>query len=557
MRLWPRAYTRVTTSCISAPASPTRACGQFVLQWQACLRTQRRQFVDAVQFTDTMECTKLEGKQGLPMMQLIPQPVSARTTGELFTVTPATTIVVAPDTPELRRIAEHLATALRASAGCLLPVGSAPGAVGNSITLALSTGEGYTAGSGPEGYTLSITPAAVQITADRPAGLFYGVQTLRQLVPPAAAGQPLTLPGCEIVDAPRFGWRGMMLDVARHFFAVADVKRLIDLLAFYKLNRLHLHLSDDQGWRIEIRSWPRLTEVGGQTAVNNEGGGFYTQAEYAELVNYAADRCITIVPEIDLPGHTNAALAAYAELNCDGQARPPFTGIEVGFSSLCVDKELTYRFLDDVLGELAALTPGPYIHIGGDEAMATPPDAYRRFMERVQPLVHKHGKQIIGWEELGQARLLPGTLVQHWNTNPAQARHADQAVAQGAKVIMSPADRVYIDMKYDKQTPLGLQWAAYIEVRDAYDWDPATLMPGVGEDAIVGVEAPMWAETLKTLADIEYMAFPRLPGVAEIGWSPAGGRTWEEYRRRLAAHAAHWQAMGINFYRSPQIDWQD
>jgi hexosaminidase len=346
-----------------------------------------------------------------------------------------------------------------------------------------------------------------------------------------------------------------MLDVARHFFGVEDVKHYIELLAMYKLNVLHLHLADDQGWRIEIKSWPQLALVGGSTAVYGEGGGYYTQAQYTELVAYAAERFITIVPEIDLPGHTSAALASYAELNCDGEPQPLYTGTNVGFSSLCIDKEITYEFLDDVLRELAEMTPGPYIHIGGDEAMATPADAYLRFMQRVQPIVQKYGKQVVGWEELGQAPLQPGTLVQQWNTDPSRTVHTLQAVEQGAKVIVSPASRTYLDMKYTAGTALGLQWAGLAEVRDAYDWEPTCYMDGVGEAQVAGVEAPLWSETLRTLDEIEYMVLPRLSGIAEIGWSPRDGRSWEEYRTRLAAQAAYWQALELNFYRSPQVTW--
>ena len=208
-----------------------------------------------------------------------------------------------------------------------------------------------------------------------------------------------------------------------------------------------------------------------------------------------------------------------------------------------------------MLGELAALTPGPYLHIGGDEAHSTPPVDFVRFMDRVQPLVAKHGKQIVGWEELGQATLLPGTLVQQWNSDPARIAPTLQAVAQGAKVIVSPANRTYLDMQYDEQTPLGLHWAGYVEVRDAYDWDPGSFLNGLTETDIAGVEAPLWAETLRTIDEVEWMAFPRLPGIAEIGWSPQTARRWEEYRTRLAAHTALWAAHDIQFYRSPQVDW--
>jgi hexosaminidase len=478
----------------------------------------------------------------------------------VFRLGPALAIAVSPDTPALRAVAELLAGALRGATDYVVPIAGITTRRPGEITLQLDPTRAAGQG-GEEGYRLAITPDAVHITAAAPAGLFYAVQTLRQLLPPFSAmrGEDggLALPSGVVEDGPRFGWRGAMLDVARHFFGVADIKRYIDLLALYKLNRLHLHLTDDQGWRIEIKAWPRLTEIGGSTSVNNDGGGFYTQAEYAEIVAYAAAHFITVVPEIDMPSHTNAALASYAELNCDGVARPLYTGIEVGFSSLCVDKELTYQFLDDVLGELAALTPGPYLHIGGDEAHSTPPADYDRIMRRVQPLVAKHGKRVVAWEEIGQVELLPGALVQQWNIDAARMAPTLQAVAQGAQVIVSPASRTYLDMKYTAETPIGLQWAALVEVRDAYDWDPAAHLAGVEEANIAGVEAPMWAETLRTLHDVLYLAFPRLPGIAEIGWSPREERGWDEYRARLAAHAAGWAAQGIPYYRSPQVDWQE
>ena len=198
-----------------------------------------------------------------------------------------------------------------------------------------------------------------------------------------------------------------MLDVARHFLSVDEVKRYVDLMAIHKLNRLHLHLADDQGWRIEIGSWPNLAAHGGSTEVGGGAGGFYTHAQYSELVRYAAERFITIVPEIDMPGHTNAALASYAELNCDGVAPPLYTGIEVGFSALCVDKEITYTFIDDVVREIAAITPGPWFHIGGDEVKTLAPERYARFIERVQTIVQSHGKQMIGWDEIAAADAAP------------------------------------------------------------------------------------------------------------------------------------------------------
>jgi hexosaminidase len=337
--------------------------------------------------------------------------------------------------------------------------------------------------------------------------------------------------------------------VARHFFGVADVKRCIDLAAMYKMNRFHLHLTDDQGWRIQIDSWPELARKGGSTAVNHDPGGYYTKADYAEIVDYAAHRFVTIVPEIDMPAHCNAALACYPELNKDGVAPDLYTGIEVGFCTFEADKEITYQFIDDVIGELAAMTPGPYIHIGGDEAHSTPPEVYPGFIERVQQIVEKHGKQMVGWEEIGRVQLLPSSIAQAWKDNSVL-----KAVEQGAKAILSPAYLAYLDMQYDDTCPLGLSWAGFVEVDASYSWEPGELIEGLAEESILGVEACLWSETLLTMADIEYMAFPRLPGLAEKGWSPAG-QDWEEYRLRLAAHAARLAALGIHFYHSPVVDW--
>jgi hexosaminidase len=380
---------------------------------------------------------------------------------------------------------------------------------------------------------------------------------VRQLLPAAIeAGTrqpgPWRIALGTIHDRPRFAWRGAMLDVARHFHGVSEVKRLIDLMALYKLNRLHLHLSDDQGWRIAIRSWPRLTRVGGRTAVGGGPGGYYTQRDYRAIVAYARARFVDVVPEIDMPGHVNAALASYGTLACDGKARPPYTGIEVGFSSLCISKPLTYRFVDDVVRELAALTPGLYVHVGGDEAHSTTPADYLAFMERVETIVRSHGKRMLGWEEVAKSALHRTSVAQHWH-DPSLAR---RAVAQGAKVVMSPAPKAYLDMKYVASSPIGLTWAGYTSVRDAYTWDPATQAPGVRERDILGVEAPLWTETAVTRAEVDYLMFPRLLGHAEIAWSPAAGRTWQRYRWRLAAHGPRLRALGVGFFASPEVPWR-
>ncbi|MEO8360721.1 MAG: family 20 glycosylhydrolase [Vicinamibacteria bacterium] len=486
---------------------------------------------------------------------LVPLPVSVTwIDGPGFTVTPASAIIVPPNDLRAALVGAFLSdwmTPIGSSGPAVLPTSSSDRASAIVLSLDPSSGNGF------EGYTLSVNTAGVRITATSAAGLFYGAQTLRQLLPPylehkAARPRPIVIPAVEIADRPRFEWRGAMLDVARHFFGPSDIERYLDLMALHKLNRLHLHLSDDQGFRIEIKSWPNLTAVGGRTQVGGGRGGFFTQAEYAEIVAYARDRFIDIIPEIDLPGHTNAALASYAELNCDKIAPAAYTDIRVGFSSLCVADELTYTFIDDVVREIAALTPGPYFHVGGDEARKLTAAEYESFINRVQDIVESHGKKMIGWDEVAMATLHPTSVIQHWRPGTKLA----QTAASGVRLIMSPGNRTYLDMQYDPATLLGLSWAGRVEVSDAYGWDPATLMEGVGESAVMGVEGPLWSETLSTMRDVETMAYPRLAVLAEVGWTPQSQRGWEDFRLRLGAQGPRWQALGINFYRSPQIPWR-
>jgi len=495
------------------------------------------------------------GTPSISMHSIIPAPATFRQTGpDAFAITPATAVLISGGDDRVTWIARQLAllvTNIDAPAAVRVETGAARDA---AIHLSLAASAEVV---GDEGYELTVTPQRVTLAANQPAGLFYGVQTLRHLLPPsveyeAARGRTLALPAVHIVDRPRFPWRGAMLDVARHFFGVQDVKRYIDLIAMLKMNRLHLHLADDQGWRIEIKSWPNLTKHGGSTEVGGGPGGFYTQEQFADIVAYARARFITIVPEIDMPGHTNAALSSYSGLNCDGKAPPPYTGIEVGFSALCVDNDVTYKFIGDVVREISALAQSPYFHIGGDEVKMLTPEHYARFIERVQGIVKSHRRRMIGWDEIAPVNLLATTIVQHWRpkTTPSVA------AAKGVKFILSPADRAYLDMKYDKSTTLGLEWAGLIGVCHAYDWDPVTLLAGIPENAILGVEAPIWTETLVTMKDLEYMAFPRLAAVAEIGWTPAAGRKWEEFAVRLGAQEPRWTALGINFYRSAEVPWR-
>jgi hexosaminidase len=494
----------------------------------------------------------------VPYSAVVPAPVSATpAAGVTFSITSATTIYVEPGSAAAAGVGAFLADLLRRSTGYPLPVADAPASLpAGSIALLLA---GAPSVVGAEGYRMEVNAGAISVQANQPAGLFAGVQTLRQLLPPAAESGtvqpgPWPVAGGEVIDYPRFGHRGAMLDVARHFFPVATVERYLDEIALYKLNVLHLHLSDDQGWRIVIDSWPNLALHGGSTAVGGDPGGYYTKAQYQEIVAYAAARYITVVPEIDMPGHTNAALSSYAELNCDGVAPPLYTGTNVGFSSLCVAKDITYTFIDQVIGEIAALTPGPYIHIGGDEASSTTAADYATFINRAQQIVAAHGKTVIGWHDVVNATPLPSTVAQFWGTTTRNDAVA-AAAASGTKVVMSPANHTYLDMKYNARTVLGQSWAGFIDVKDAYGWDPGAYLTGVGESSVLGVEAPLWTETIRTLADIEYMAFPRLPAIAELGWSPASTHNLTAFKQRLGAQGPRWHVMGLNYYHSRQVSW--
>jgi hexosaminidase len=484
---------------------------------------------------------------------IIPKPAFVKAGGGAFQLTKTASIVVDSSSAI---IGQYLAAALKKATGFELKVTSleekeTPG----NVYLKIITSDSL---NNAEGYTLNITKDSVLLSSTTAAGLFRGVQSLRQLFLPAIESATLQktdwyIATGTIKDYPLYAYRGAMLDVARHFFSVEDVKRCIDLMAYYKMNILHLHLSDDQGWRIEIKAWPKLTTYGGSTQVGGGKAGFYTQEQYKDIAAYAGSRYVTVIPEIDMPGHTNAALASYPELNCNPKDKNPklYTGVEVGFSTLCTQNENVYKFVDDVIAELAAITPGPYIHIGGDESHVTAKNDYIKFINRVQGIVVKHGKQVIGWDEIGLSTLQPNSIAQYW----ANGANTINAVKKGAKIIVSPAKKTYLDMKYDSTTTLGLNWAGYIEVDTGYIWDPATMEKGIVRENIIGIEAPLWTETITKMAELEFMVFPRLPGYAEIGWSPAEARNWDEYKVRLGKHGSRMKALGINFYKSPKVPW--
>jgi hexosaminidase len=511
----------------------------------------------------------------LASMPIIPQPVSVVSSGGVFELNENTAIHVKNGTAEWRTVAEYLAGKLRPSTNFELKIAVATETPTSGIYLT----QGNDPGLGEEGYDLSITENLITITSNQPAGAFRAMQTIRQLLPAkveltAAQKGPWEIATGTIRDFPNYSYRGVMLDVARHFFSIEDVKRYIDLVALYKMNVLHLHLSDDQGWRIEIKSWPNLTVHGGSTQVGGGKGGFYTQEQYKEIVAYAQAQQILIIPEIDMPGHINSALASYGELNggtivpaegrveinapsnkiLDGKSKPTelYTGMRVGWSTLRIEKEVTFKFVDDVVRELSAITPGPYFHVGGDEAQVTKKEDYIAFVNRFQEIVKAHGKKMMGWEEIAQGNVNTETIAQHWHSS----KYALMAIEKGSRLIMSPATKAYLDMKYDTATKLGLHWAAYIEVDSAYNWNPATLVNGISKENILGIEAPLWSETISTIDDIEFLTFPRLLGYAEIGWSPEANRSWDEYKVRLGKHAPRMEALGIDFYRSKLVPWE-
>ena len=513
-------------------------------------------------------------KESLDAVGIMPLPASVVPASGSFQVNESTSIQISGAGEELSFIADYLAQKLRNATGFAIPVSGDAG----SIVLDLKSN------SGDESYELEIGEEKIVISSNGASGIFYGVQTLLQAFPaellaPNPSNQTWEVPAGKIVDKPEYAYRGSMLDVSRHFMGVEEVKHYIDLMAELKLNYLHLHLTDDQGWRIEIKSWPKLTEIGGSTQVGGGEGGYYTQEDYVDIVKYASQRFITIVPEVDMPGHTNAILASYGELNSginlpDGDTetvtksveraegdlkksniiREPaelYTGIEVGFSTLDTDLELTYQLIDDVVRELSAITPGPYFHIGGDESHVTKKDDYIYFIERVQEIVKSHGKTSIGWDEIATTTLLPGNVAQFW----AMADNAKLAQEQGNQVLMSPAKKAYLDMQYDSTTRIGLHWAAYIELDSAYLWDPANYTEGISKKDILGVEAPLWTETVVTRDDLEYLVFPRLAAIAEVAWTPTEKRNWESFKKRIAIQGKRWELRDINFYKSPKVEW--
>ena len=451
-----------------------------------------------------------------------------------------------------------------------------------------------------ERYSLSIERENIYIKAPAIEGLYRGIATLTQIVAqnatPAENGK-LYLPILEVKDAPRFAWRGLSLDVSRCFFTVEEVKQVIDLISLYKMNVLHMHLSDNQGWRIEIKAYPKLAEVGGQIPNEGKPGGYYTQEQFKELVRYAAERQVTIIPEVDLPGHTKAVFAAYPELTNAVKLKIDANFSGQALNALDVDDPQAMALTEAVVKEMAALAPGAYLHIGGDEAVGLPHDKFVRYINTIRELVKATGKRMIGWQETARADIGEGDLFQHWiflkqsNTDAINSgekmkdkpesyrklmklyadfmkeasKDPERGIGKGAQVILSPSRYVYMDTPYAEQSADSTQAAeqarlgmmAYDKqtVAEMYDWDPMTFNPTVEEPTqkVAGIEAAIWCETVNNFSDLQFLLMPRLAGVAEKGWSQVEKTNWEEYRQRLAGQAPLLEKVGWNYFKSSLV----
>ena len=508
-----------------------------------------------------------------------------------FELKPDTRIVVGSGDRELARVGGALSEALAGLTGRSIPVVAATGGGpwDNAIALIVDPRLDGGMSDSPEAYSLTSGAKSVVIRGITACGVFYGVQTLRQLLPPATGGPPSSrmiwsVPSVSIDDAPRFAWRGLMLDTGRHFFEKAEIERLLDAMAFQKMNVFHWHLTEDQGWRLEIKKYPRLTEVGSWRTesprhtdrTRGDGrryGGFYTQDDVREVVAYAAARYITIVPEVEMPGHSAAAIAAYPELgNSDIPDYRP--GVQTHWGIIpytYAPKEETFQFLEDVLTEVMELFPGRYVHIGGDEAVKDQwkqsafAQAFIRghelkdeeglqheFVRRIETFLNAHGRRLVGWDEIRQGGLSPTATLMVWH----QPQLAVDAIGQGNDVVLSPNESCYLDhyqadpRKFPE--PEGINYSnRIVSLSRVYAFDPVApqLRPGQASH-VLGTEAPLWTEYIWDDAKLEYMAFPRASAIAEVGWSPRDRRDYADFCRRLAVWLARLRAAGIN-YRPP------
>ena len=509
-------------------------------------------------------------------MTIIPRPQRLVPDEGSFRLSADATIAAGPRTED---VARSFASRLRAASGFPLPIRS-DGAGQNAIRLYLDAHIPH-----EEGYRLTVSPDAVEIAASTAAGLFHGTQSLLQLFdrsPFGSGGAGWTLPAVRIDDQPRFAWRDLMLDTGRYFMPVPFIKRLLDLMAFYKLNVFHWHLTEDQGWRLEIKKYPRLTEVGAwrsETLVGHlddkphrydgvRHGGFYSQDEVRAVVAYAAERHITVVPEIDMPGHMQAAIAAYPELGNLGEMLEVSRKWGINEHVLNV-REQTIRFMEDVLDEVLELFPSPYIHIGGDECpktewrnsaeaqarmralgLADENELQSYFIGRIAKYLQDRGRKPIGWDEILEGGLAAGATVMSWRGEEGGIT----AAKAGHDVIMTPCKRVYFDYYQSEDRshePLAIGGCTTLETVYSFDPVPDELTEGEAGH-VLGTGAKLWTEYVPSPNQAEYMLFPRLCALAEVAWSGREARDYADFLRRLDSHRGHFAALGVN-YR----DWAD
>jgi len=490
---------------------------------------------------------------------VIPKPAVLQPVDGVFRVDSKTRIILDSSNETMTAIVALLQNKFRAAAGFELPlhVAAASQLDSNIILLGIEKKSTF----GPEGYELNVTPQSIRLIASEPAGIFYGVQTLRQLLPPeieraerSAAAIDWTIPCVHISDAPRFVWRGMLLDCGRHFMGKDFIKRAIDQLAYYKMNRFHWHLTEDQGWRIEIKKYPRLTEIGAWREYEDgtRYGGFYTQDEIREVVEYARSRFVTIIPEIEMPGHSVAALASYPALSCTGGPFAVETQWGVHKDVYCAGNEATFAFLEDVLSEVVELFPAPYIHIGGDEC---PKDRWKHcptcqariqteglkdehelqsyFIRRIEKFLLTKDRRIIGWDEILEGGLAPGATVQSWRG----VEGAIAAARSGHDAIVSPTSHAYFD--YPITTT---------DLRRVYSFDPVPpeLTDEQDRSRILGGECNVWTERAPQSL-VDQKVFPRLLAMSEALWSPARGKEFREFHGRVRRHYIQLNFMGVDY----------
>ena len=389
-----------------------------------------------------------------------------------------------------------------------------------------------------EAYLLDLSNGAAQVSAISELGLSRGLRRLNTLAIANHHREPVAV---KIFDYPAYKHRGLHIDVSRHFFGVPTIVRVMDAMSELGLNILHLHLSDDQGWRIEIPQFPELIERSSDCAVGGEEGGYYSLEDYQTLVEEARSRMIAIIPEIDIPGHVNAALHAIEGLNPDGVCPPLYEGTEVGFSTLSTKAPATQAFLEAVVQTLAPFSPAG-IHIGGDESFSTAEGDYPIIVGSQIKRIHVLGKRALAWEEAADL-LSEGDLVQVWHDD-LEGDSIARAVARGVRAVMSPGPKAYFDMKEYPEQKLGITWAGILPLQNAWDWDPEKICEGVDREGIEGVEACLWSETLRREKDVWEMLLPRLAGLAEVAWAGGPVGSWEDFLERLAGLEGLWRGRG-------------